>query len=203
MLAAVVAGPILAVQAQQLIDRARQYRERQMEVFTILVATRAERTSQRHVQALNLIDLVFHGRRWLGMWRRQSLSEKGVVDAWTLYRDHLNHHPNRDLGGGDTTGDLQTGSSDSRQRYEAAAQVWFAESDRLLIELLHSMACCVGFNFDKTLLKRAIYRPEAHGTQDFLNAAIVSGLADVLHGKRSIRVDVAPTRDSDASPPSI
>jgi hypothetical protein len=76
---ATILGPILAVQAQKWIERLRETRERKLRVFYTLMGSRAARTSPEHVQALNLIDLLF---------RRKA--EKPVIDAWEAYRDHLN-----------------------------------------------------------------------------------------------------------------
>jgi uncharacterized protein DUF6680 len=60
--AATIAGPILAVQAQKWVERATERRRGQLQVFYWLMATRATRLSNEHVQALNRIELVFRGR---------------------------------------------------------------------------------------------------------------------------------------------
>jgi hypothetical protein len=76
---ATILGPILAVQAQKWIERLRETHERKLRVFYTLMGSRAARTSAEHVQALNLIDLLF---------RRKA--EKPIIDAWEAYREHLN-----------------------------------------------------------------------------------------------------------------
>lgn len=76
---ATLLGPVLAVQAQKWIERLRETRERKLRVFYMLMGSRAARTSPEHVQALNLIDLLF---------RRKA--EKPIIDAWEAYREHLN-----------------------------------------------------------------------------------------------------------------
>jgi hypothetical protein len=76
---ATIFGPILAIQAQKWIERLRETRERKLRVFYTLMGSRAARTSPEHVQALNLIDLLF---------RRNA--EKPIIDAWEAYREHLN-----------------------------------------------------------------------------------------------------------------
>ena len=58
---ATLLGPILAVQAQKWIEGVREQRTRKLRVFTQLMATRAARLSAEHVQAINMIDLVFYG----------------------------------------------------------------------------------------------------------------------------------------------
>ncbi len=77
---AVVAGPILAVQAQKWIERRREERIRKLFLFRELMATRAARLSQRHVEALNLIDLEYPGSK---------SKDKGVHEAWRSYLDAL------------------------------------------------------------------------------------------------------------------
>jgi hypothetical protein len=72
-------GPILAVQVQKWLERSREVSERKQHIFYTLMATRAVRAaSNEHVQALNLIELVFRNR-----------SERPVRDAWAIYFDFL------------------------------------------------------------------------------------------------------------------
>lgn len=66
---ATIAGPILAVQAQKWLERLRERRNRKLKVFQQLMATRASRLSTDHVQALNMIDLVFYGTHFFGIHR--------------------------------------------------------------------------------------------------------------------------------------
>jgi hypothetical protein len=77
---AVILGPILAVQAQKWIERRREDRIRKLFVFRELMATRAARLSQRHVEALNLIDLEYPGDK---------AKDKKVHEAWRSYLDAL------------------------------------------------------------------------------------------------------------------
>src|SRR5689334_2498204 len=88
--AAIVIGPILAVQAQRLLEALRDRKNRRSWVFHTLMATRAARVSHQHVQALNMIDIEFYGRRVLGT-QFQTPREKGVTNAWRIYSDHLNN----------------------------------------------------------------------------------------------------------------
>jgi hypothetical protein len=88
IVAATIAGPVLAVQAQKWIERFRERRGRKLWVFQQLLATRAARLSADHVQALNMIDLVFYGSYFFGIHRR-SKGEQAVIDAWREYLDQL------------------------------------------------------------------------------------------------------------------
>ena len=106
-------GPILAIQVQKLIEAKKEKRDRRFDIFKTLMATRAERLSTEHVQALNLIDIEFYGKiRW--GTRFQTEREKAVTNAWKNYNDHLNHTQ----GGED----------------------WWTRGEELLVKMLYEMS---------------------------------------------------------------
>lgn len=76
MVAAMVLGPIVAVQIQKFLEARRELRRIRMNLFHTLMQTRGNRRDPAHVQALNSIDFLFH-------------KDKKVVDAWRIYHDHL------------------------------------------------------------------------------------------------------------------
>jgi hypothetical protein len=78
---ATIAGPVLAVQTQKIIERIIERSKRKEFIFRTLMATRAARVSTEHVQALNMIDFEFYGG---------GDKEKSVREAWVEYRDHMN-----------------------------------------------------------------------------------------------------------------
>ena len=80
IIAATLLGPILAVQAQRLVDIWREQSSRRLRIFHVLMATRAANLSAMHVEALNAIPIEFHGKK------RQY---REVVDTWRQYLDHL------------------------------------------------------------------------------------------------------------------
>lgn len=82
---AVLLAPLLAVQVQKRVEIFREERGRKIWVFKTLMATRANNVSAEHVQALNMIDLEFRGRKY-----------KAVTDAWKAYLDHLTSYPRED-----------------------------------------------------------------------------------------------------------
>jgi uncharacterized protein DUF6680 len=75
---ATLAGPILAVQAQKLVEKIQEGRSQRVRIFKSLMATRGALLSAEHVQALNSIVLEFRGRKF-----------EGVIAAWMEYLDHL------------------------------------------------------------------------------------------------------------------
>lgn len=75
---ATLAGPILAIQTQKFIERIESKRNIQIGLFKTLMATRLERVSQTHVNALNMIPIEFYGNKY-----------KIINDAWKSYIAHL------------------------------------------------------------------------------------------------------------------
>ena len=61
-------------------ERRREDRARKLFIFRELMTTRAARLSQRHVEALNLIDIEYPGDK---------AKDKGVHEAWRSYLDAL------------------------------------------------------------------------------------------------------------------
>lgn len=80
MISAVLAGPIIAVQLTRFLDERREIRERKLNIFKTLMATRAYSVSWAHVEALNRIDLEFE---------KNDPKERDVLDAWKAYLDLL------------------------------------------------------------------------------------------------------------------
>ncbi|MDN7544776.1 DUF6680 family protein [Burkholderia cenocepacia] len=166
IVAATLAGPVLAVQAQKWVERAREKGLRKNQVFQALMATRANRVDPEHVRALNLIDLVFYGRQNRGRATR-SKAEQAVIDAWHEYHDHLNTEIPEDA---------------------AAGAAFFASREELFVNLLAAMAAERRYLFDRVRLKKGGYTPMAHGKADELRAQVLMGAAEVLAGKTPIRV---------------
>lgn len=80
MILAVLAGPIIAVQLTRFVDNKNEQRERKLQIFKTLMATRAYTVSPQHVEALNRIDLEFSNKH---------KKERNVVYAWKEYLDLL------------------------------------------------------------------------------------------------------------------
>ena len=75
---ATLLGPVLAVWVTRTIDDNRRIRERQVNVFRTLMATRRATLSAERVTALNMVEIEFHG----------------IEPVQTVYRkvmEHINH----------------------------------------------------------------------------------------------------------------
>ena len=166
IIAATMLGPILAVQAQKAVEALRERRNHKTWVFGQLIATRAARVSPDHVRALNMIDLVFYGRRILGVMRRTK-DEQRVLEAWKEYHDHLHTKVDQDN-----------------------LALWSAGGDELFTNVLFAIASDLGLRFDRVQLKRGAYSPVAHGDleneQTVLRRAAIRALAGEI-GRASCR----------------
>lgn len=158
---ATLAGPILAVQAQKLVESFRSYRDRKLAIFSTLMATRMERLSVAHVQALNGIDLAFYGRRFIG--RRKT--EQDVLDAWKEYLHLLSKPVDQNPN-------------------------WAQDGDRLFVDLLAKIATNVNFRFDRVQLETGAYSPKAHGAIETAQIELLTSAAHVFAGKKALNMRV-------------
>ena len=86
---AILLSPFIAVFVQRLIDIKREKRGQKLWIFRTLMATRGNKISLEHVQALNSIELFFD----------KSGKEKNIIEKWNEYLDHLvNQCPNENEG---------------------------------------------------------------------------------------------------------
>lgn len=80
-IAAIIIGPILAVQVEKFLQRNRDSKYRRLNIFKTLMATRGSSLSFAHVEALNRIDLEFSANN----------KYVKVIAAWKEYFDNLGH----------------------------------------------------------------------------------------------------------------
>lgn len=160
-IAAIILGPILAVQAQKYIELRRDIRSRKLQIFRTLMATRATTLAPLHVEALNLIDIEFDAKK---------KKDKRVVDAWKLYLDHL----------GDKRDDND----------KIAVGAWYEKRGDLLTRLLYEMALCLGFDFDEVHIKRGGYIPVGLSNIEEEQHLIRREIAKILKGEGSFPMRV-------------
>lgn len=157
---ATLLGPILAVQAQRWIEEYKGRRNRKDHLFRTLMATRRARVAPEHVQALNLIDFEFWGNRG---------NNKKVLDAWNLYRDHLNTPFNKET-----------------------QHIWIVRQDELFTDMLFEMSVCLGYGFDKVHINKSVYSPVAHGNLEDEQTTIRRGLVELFSKRFAIPVITFP-----------
>lgn len=169
---ATLLGPILAVQAQKWVERAKEGRQRKRWVFETLMATRGARLSMDHVRALNMIDLSFYGS---GPGRRAKHEQK-VLDAWHEYLEDLG--ANHDFSG-------------------PSADALTARREELFINLLAALAEDCRLAFDRVQLKKSFYSPLAHFQIESEQQALRMAATRVFSGEEPLRVVAA---DSEPAP---
>ena len=162
-IAALLCGPVLAVQAQKWIETAREKRNRRLNVFNRLMATRGAVLSPGHVEALNMIDLEFAGR---------GKKNEAVRTRWKEYLDHLCSLP------------------DDPEQQQQLLPTWTQRKDDLLAELLHDMGAAVGYKFDRVQILRGIYSPRGHANWEIETQLLRRLSIQLLAGERTLPLDV-------------
>jgi hypothetical protein len=175
MVLAVLAGPILAVQAQKWLERIREKRNQRLWVFKRLMTTRGATVSPGHVEALNAIDLEFNGR---------GRKDEQVRRRWREYLDQL--------------GSL----SNEPEQQQRQLETWAQRNQEHLANLLHDMGIAVGYDFDLVQIRRGIYTPRGHTTFELETQAIRRLVIDLLAGNRALPMDIrsVPSVPSSAGP---
>jgi len=167
MILVVLFSPFLAVFAQRKIDLSREKRGHKLWIFRTLMATRGNKISLEHVQALNSIELFFDNPK----------KDKNIDEKWNEYLDHL------------VGQNLKPEDKD----FSAKLSAWVEKSDDLLAELLQIMGKSLGYDFDKVKIKRGIYVPRGHGEEMADQFIIRKGLVNILTSKASLPVEVKNT----------
>jgi len=166
---ALLLSPLIALQVSDWLADLKDGKQRRFKVYRTLMASRARRLAPDHVEALNLIDVEFHGT---------DKKSKAVLNAWKAYLDHLNtdREPN--------------------------TAVWDSKRDDLFVDLLYEMSRHVGYDFDKTHIRRTSYFPIGHGDVEIDQYIIRKAVRGILEGKLSFPINVTglPPAAPDAPP---
>lgn len=170
MVLAVIAGPILAVQAQRIVEERKQGRERKIRVFKDLMATRASLLAYQHVAALNLVGLEFQEKKY-----------SKVLDNWKTYIDQLFSAPNEPTDPKD---------SKAQSDYDILISAWADKKNEMLTDFLYEMGNSLGFNFDRVHIKKAGYIPKAYGDQEVEQNFIRRSMVNVLKGNAAIPLNI-------------
>ncbi len=165
-IAALIIGPISAVQVQNWVAYYRERKARQLRIFTALMATREDRLSKEHVAALNLIEMNFSDTK---------KKEKPVIDAWKLLLRQLNNPPE------DRASESETDSA-----YERAGE----RRDECVTNLLLAMSEFLGYGFKTIDIKDGWYIPMGHESEGQERETIREELVNLLTGKKSLNVNI-------------
>ena len=163
-------GPILAVQAQKWVEVWGEKRNRKLRIFYDLMATRGGRVSQRHVEALNSIQLEYSSN--------SKGKAKRVKDSWAEYHSHLNE---------------RTGDGDE-------LKAWVNRGDELFTNLLHEMAQYLGYDYNRVDIQKGGYTPVAHGNKEILQQSIAEGFERIFSKKEPLMVQITTAEISSQKP---
>jgi hypothetical protein len=173
VIAATLAGPVVAVQTQKWIEKATERRNARRQIFYDLMENRATRLNETYTRALNRIDIEFSERKWF-----VSRKDRGVIDAWrSLF------------------GELQNGLSENETDPGKIA-AWNDRVADLLIDLLSAMSNALGFSFSKEQLKRGTYYPRGHVEREQAQLAILHGMRQIMEGRVSFPVRMTEVPNS-------
>ena len=177
---AILLSPLIAWWVQYWKSKRDTKVARKHEIFRALMLTRGygqtQALSLQHVNALNGIDIEFY-------------KDKEVLDAWDIYREHLKSYPKD--------------SNISKEQLEVMRVLWLSDRIKYLVNLLYTMAHTLGYsNFNKIILEKKIYVPEAYDSLESEQYWLRKNCINVLNGNQAIKVEVANqnsrTKDQEA-----
>ena len=181
MLFAVLVAPFLAFYLYGKVeDRKRSY-ERKLDIFKVLMATRATPLAAAYVQSLNRIFIEFTKPK-----------EKKVREAWATLLDHFNRAPIRPVAP-----QMNQPPADhdkyvqALQVYTSAHTQWIERTRDLEITLLKEMSLIFKYDFDEVTIRNATYYPRGHGDLEFEQRFFLQTANEVLSGQRLLGVHVA------------
>lgn len=169
-------GPILAVQAQRVVDLMRQKKEVRARLFGMLMNTRATPVSGPHVEALNAIPVAFNAQWWEQFGTRKKL--QAVDEKWRQLLHHFN--------------------VDQTTFNEAQRVNWHERRKTLDLDLLAAIGKYLGYKLTTLDYETQFYFPIAHGDEMLQNSQIRAGLAAVLSGEKGIRLEAPVDAQSTA-----
>ena len=86
-------------------------------------------------------------------------NSKAVVNAWKAYLDHLNDN-------------------------SLSIEVWGSRREDFFVDLLYAMAVSLGYDYDKTHIRRTSYYPKGFGDTEQDQLSIRRAIRELLEGKR-------------------
>jgi hypothetical protein len=182
MIWAVIKAPAWAVNAQWKLQLKAEERQRRLQLFKTLMATRSNAVNERHVEALNLIDVEFH---------TTSSGDGEIRLAWKNYLDHLIQ----------STKDTEAGKTDKAQT-DAREE----RRQNLLAQLLFKMGGTLGYSFegfDFIYLKERSYMPQGHVDLATEQQQLRKGLLEMLWRGRPLMVMNLPVPAPEPEGPAV
>jgi hypothetical protein len=163
---AILLAPLVAIQIQKYMENNREKRNRKMNIFRTLMATRGFPLNPQHVEALNMIDIEFY-------------KNQKVVDTWKLLLDNYLNFP----------------KDPKEPNFQSRLDACVKASNELLADLLYEMANALNYSFDKVHLKRGVYIPKGH-TDIIVDQEIIRrSLVSVFLGQLPIPIKIINSKN--------
>lgn len=172
MISAVLLGPILAVQAQKIVEDFKDRHNRKFYIFRTLMATRATTVSPDHVTALNMIDMEFS---------KDKKKEKPIVEAWKTLLSHYEDVPALPS---------ETATEAEKNQYITQSTIWCGASQGKLVDLLYAMSNYFKYGFDKVHLEKSVYYPKGMSDIELELRAVRKAVIDAFTGKTAFKMDI-------------
>lgn len=158
---ATLVGPVLAVQAQKVIERRKENSNRRDRIFQALMTNRATRLSDLYVQALNQIDLEFQ--------HSGNKKDKAVIDKWRVLFGELNAPP--------------------EPQNLPLNVAWIERCNEGLVQLLLAMSAALGRLHSEEEIRRGMYYPKGRFEAEQAQLAVLDGLKNLLNGTTRLKVE--------------
>ena len=198
MIAAVLLAPFIAVHVQKRLEHFKEDRERKLRVFKTLMATRAATISGDHVQALNMIDLVFLGNKY-----------NKVTAAWKSYLDHLGSYPKENKEAQAVWADKRVDLL-AKLLSEMGASLGYSFDDVHIKKSIYAPEAHAQTEDEYLLIRRGLIRLLYGDTELKMDVTsfpisenevkeqkeLRQGIIDLLDGKRELPVSVKPKVDT-------
>lgn len=168
---AIILAPIFALQIQKYIEDRKEIKSRKMQIFRTLMATRANRLSPVHIEALNMIDIEFY-------------KDEEITKKWKLLLGNFANYP----------------QDPNKDNYLADLHSCSIRSDELFVNLLREMANRLNYKFDEVHLKRNIYVPKGQVDIVMWQETTRHALSNILEGKSPLLVNINNPKNGTTSP---
>jgi hypothetical protein len=149
-IAAIVAGPILALLAQRALDVIREKKKQRLQLYFTAMSWRGFWLHQDSVRALNSIDTIFDKKK-----------DRPVRDAWAAVVRHANTRRPADPDA-------------------AGQQAWDQTFFDLRVDLYQILGRAVGYEHSVDYIKNQTYVPQGYGQAELDMLAIRRGFAQAI-----------------------
>jgi len=174
VLLAILAGPFIGIWAQGKLDQKKQAKDRKLDVFKTLMATRATPLSEEHVRALNRIDIEFDGPK-----------EKEVRNIWSTLLDHFGEGPTPPAV--PAAGALQAEQEEYERdqlKYNNDFARWVERVHALRTKLLMEMGALLDYDFNEVHIKKGTYNPRWQEELETTGRSVLKAANEVFTGHR-------------------